>query len=121
MEIALIRSVECETRDEVKMVEYDLMKEDLNCVNLNRGVTLYDRRKYHRDYNNNYGRYVCECGSDLRKDSKSQHKHSKKHTKYLQSIYDGCIQNQSVFIWTSEASRCGDCAIGDGWEEDRCV
>jgi hypothetical protein len=87
---SILEEIECESRMENKMIEYDWMYRVNNAVNISRGQTLIDIQKYNREYKQNLGRCMCDCGADILVNSKGMHKKTLKHRKYLadlQNVY----------------------------------
>lgn len=51
-----------------------------------RYCTPYENRMNQNDIDLNVERFICDCGSNIKKTQKTNHKSSNKHKKYLQSL-----------------------------------
>ena len=98
--IELLEAYSCDTKQELHKREGYHIKNNVNCVNrfvAGRTIKEYreDNKEKMKEYQENNKEKIaekmkqkitCECGSVIRIDGKYQHKKSKKHKAYIQSI-----------------------------------
>lgn len=82
---SVLQEIECDEKAEHKLLEFDWMYRVENCVNICKGATVIDVRKYQREYKRGLGNCVCQCGAEIRLNSKSAHRLTKKHQKYIEA------------------------------------
>ena len=84
---SILEEIECDTKEECKMVEYNWIRKMENAVNRSKGYSIEDWRKYNREYKRNMGFYECpNCGCEIKRNSKSMHEKTKKHRKSIDSV-----------------------------------
>jgi hypothetical protein len=91
-EIILLESVNCNSNDELRAREGFHIKDNI-CVNKNiAGRSIKESYKYYMDNNKEKMKiyrsrtYICDCGCEIKKSSKSTHIKSNKHLKLLEKL-----------------------------------